>query len=272
MSPPTRCLFHYAWFPETWTVNGAHVFYHPTLGYYDSSQESVIDAQLAAYYPGADALCGLVSWFGPGTHQEATRVGGLFARAQFKYSPVSFGLYYEAEGYGDPTVTQLISDLTYIRDHYTFWPNYLKRGGRPVVFVYSADDSADICEVATRWAAAKAAFATNPPFIVLKLATGYQNCATQPDGWHQYSPGSTNQPQYHAGYGCSVSPGFWRADEATPRLARDLTRFVSDLAFCVGTGAPWQLVTTFNEWGEGTAVESATEWGTTYLDAIKAAW
>jgi hypothetical protein len=41
----------------------------------------------------------------------------------------------------------------------------------------------------------------------------------------------------------------------------------------VASGAPWQLVTTFNEWGEGTAVESAEEWASSsgygdYLDAL----
>jgi hypothetical protein len=28
----------------------------------------------------------------------------------------------------------------------------------------------------------------------------------------------------------------------------------------VASGAPWQLITTWNEWGEGTAVEDAAEW------------
>ena len=41
----------------------------------------------------------------------------------------------------------------------------------------------------------------------------------------------------------------------------------------VASGAPFQLVTTFNEWGEGTSVESATEWNSlsgygAYLDAL----
>jgi hypothetical protein len=41
----------------------------------------------------------------------------------------------------------------------------------------------------------------------------------------------------------------------------------------VASHEPWQLVTTFNEWGEGTAVESATEWASpsgygAYLDAL----
>jgi hypothetical protein len=43
----------------------------------------------------------------------------------------------------------------------------------------------------------------------------------------------------------------------------------------VRSKANWQLVTTFNEWGEGSAVESAQEWASpsgfgTYLDALKA--
>lgn len=41
----------------------------------------------------------------------------------------------------------------------------------------------------------------------------------------------------------------------------------------VASGEPWQLVTTFNEWGEGTATEPATEWSSNsgyglYLDAL----
>jgi hypothetical protein len=41
----------------------------------------------------------------------------------------------------------------------------------------------------------------------------------------------------------------------------------------IASGAPWQLIATFNEWGEGTAVESAQEWATSsgygaYLDAL----
>jgi hypothetical protein len=41
----------------------------------------------------------------------------------------------------------------------------------------------------------------------------------------------------------------------------------------VASREPWQLVTTFNEWGEGTAVEPAREWRShsgfgKYLDAL----
>jgi hypothetical protein len=47
----------------------------------------------------------------------------------------------------------------------------------------------------------------------------------------------------------------------------------------VASGATWQLITTFNEWNEGTAIEEATGlqgWKSdsgygTYLDALAAA-
>ena len=41
----------------------------------------------------------------------------------------------------------------------------------------------------------------------------------------------------------------------------------------VDSDAAWQLLTTFNEWGEGTAAEGASEWSSDsgygfYLDAL----
>lgn len=65
-----------------------------------------------------------------------------------------------------------------------------------------------------------------------------------------------------------MSPGFWRPDEAAPRLARDPARFATNVAAMNASTAPWKLVQTFNEWGEGTSVEPASEWGTTYLDIL----
>jgi hypothetical protein len=38
----------------------------------------------------------------------------------------------------------------------------------------------------------------------------------------------------------------------------------------VASGEPWQLITTFDEWGEGTSIEPASEWGMAYLDALAA--
>ena len=54
----------------------------------------------------------------------------------------------ELEGQGDPTISQITADLTYLRDNYGTRPNYLRIGGRFVVFVYNVGDN---CEVVDRW-------------------------------------------------------------------------------------------------------------------------
>jgi hypothetical protein len=77
---------------------------------------------------------------------------------------------------------------------------------------------------------------------------------------------------HQAGYSYAISPGFWQQGQGV-RLARDLARWEQNVRDMVASGAPWQVVTTFNEWGEGTSVESAVEWASpsgygVYLDAL----
>ena len=136
-----------------------------------------------------------------------------------------------------------------------------------MVVVYA--DGGDSCAMAERWAQANTVHA----FIVLKVFSGYRTCRYQPDGWHQYAPAVPDDAQ--AGYSYSISPGFHKATESGPRLVRDLARWSTSIRAMVSSGAPWQLVTTFNEWGEGTSVESAAEWSSAsgfgaYLDALHA--
>ena len=261
-----RAAFYYPWFPETWTVNGAHVSYNPTLGYYGTTQSAIQAAHIGALdYAGFNAA--ISSWWGQG-HYSDTRLKALMAQTSTLGSPLKWAVYYEVEGSSNPTAAQLASDLTYIRDNLASSPAYLKVNGRFVVFVYNADDLT--CEVADRWEQANA-LAGGGAYVDLKVMTGYKTCPTQPDSWHQYAPAVAKDSQ--SGYSFAVSPGFWRADEATARLGRDLTRFKTDVASMVASNAPWQLVTTFNEWGEGTATESAAEWSSAsgygaYLDAL----
>ena len=70
-----------------------------------------------------------------------------------------------------------------------------------------------------------------------------------------------------------ISPGFWRVDEGTARQPRDLATWKQSIRDMITSAEPWQLVITFNEWGEGTSVEPADAWQTPfgygeYLDAL----
>jgi hypothetical protein len=67
---------------------------------------------------------------------------------------------------------------------------------------------------------------------------------------HQYAPG--RRGRLPGGYSVSISPGFFKANESAPRLARDPTRWNQGVRDMVASKAQFQLMTTFNEWGEGT--------------------
>jgi hypothetical protein len=263
-SLPIRAAFYYPWYPETWTVRGQYTHFHPSLGYYSSTDASVIRSHVDAMrYAGMDA--GIVSWWGRGSRSD-TRMGALLHATES--TSFRWAVYYENESTGDPSSSQIASDVAYIRDTAATSPAYLRVDGRFVVFVYAG--AGDGCAMADRWRAAEAAGA----YVLLKVFPGFRTCGSQPDGWHQYGPATAASDQ--AGYSYSISPGFWLADEAAPRLARDLARWRQNVSDMVASQAPWQLVTTFNEWGEGTAAESATEWPSpsgygAYLDVLHAA-
>jgi len=178
--------------------------------------------------------------------------------------PFRWSVYYEPEGQGDPGLSQIAADLTYLRDTYGADPSYLRIDGRFVVFVYA--DASDRCGMADRWEQANAVNA----YVVLKVFSGYQACASQPDGWHQYGPAVAADAQGTFSY--TISPGFWKVGES-PRLSRYLGRWNGNIRDMIASGADFQLITTFNEWGEGTSVESAYEWGSAtgygaYLEAL----
>ncbi len=122
--------------------------------------------------------------------------------------------------------------------------------------------------MATRWTQANSIEVN--AYIVLKVFPGYKACSGQPQHWHQYSPAIAVDHQI--GYSYTISPGFWLVGE-TPRLGRDLARWKQNIRDMAASGAPLQLITTFNEWGEGTSVESTLEWNSIsgygdYLDAL----
>jgi hypothetical protein len=143
-------------------------------------------------------------------------------------------------------------------------PAYLRVDGKFVVFVYS--DANDRCDMADRWKQAN----TMGAYVVLRIFPGYAGCASQPDAWHQYAPANAEEHVGDMSY--SISPGFWLAG-AGVRLERNIERWKQNIRDMVASRAKWQLITTFSEWGEGTAVEPATQWASSsgyglYLDAL----
>ena len=263
---PIRAAFYYAWYPEAWFRDPVFPYslFHPSLDYYSNADARVVRAHTdALLYARLNA--GIYSWWGPdGYPPTDLRFWRYLAAA--RTTPFRWAIYYEREGYENPSVEKIRSDLEYIRDRYATQPAYLKVDGRFVVYVYgSADDGCD--STARRWREAN----TVGAYIVLKAFAGFRTCAVQPDAWHQYSAAL---PQYDlAPDSFMIAPGFDEESEPTPRLSRDLGRWRSDIDAMLASNARWQLVLTFNEWPEGTSVESAREWASpsgygAYLDAL----
>jgi hypothetical protein len=259
---PIRAAFYYPWFPEAWRQQGMDPFsrHQPSLGYYSIDAATVSEQIKAMKY--ANIRAGIASWWGQGSETDA-RVPILLQAASS--AGFHWALYYEPEGQGDPPVAKITADLKYIQERYSRQAGYLRVDGRPVLFAYA--DGGDSCGMATRWKEAN----TLGFYVVLKVFPGYRACTGQPDSWHQYAPANAEDAQ--AGFSFTISPAFWKASESAPRLARDPARWSKSVSDMVASKAPWQLVTTFNEWGEGTSVEDAVEWQTAsgygaYLDVL----
>jgi hypothetical protein len=266
---PIRAAFAYPWFPEAWNQQGYNPFtnYTPSLGFYDSGSVSVIQDHISAMTY-ANFSAAILSWWGEGSRTDQ-RVASILGATPGSSNPnFRWSLYYENESQADPAIEQIQGNLQYIQSHYGNDPSFLRVNGKFVVFVYA--DALDSCGMVDRWVQANIALG-HPAYIVLKVFSGYRSCSNQPDSWHQYGPAVAVDEQ--KGYSYAISPGFWKKGEANPRLARNLTDWSSNVKSMVASGEPWQLVTTLNEWGEGTSVESAVDWASTsgfgqYLDVL----
>lgn len=256
---PIRAAFYYPWFPQSWTQQSIYPFtwYTPTAGFYDSGSAAIVDEHIALMEY-AHINVGISSWWGQG-HVTNARVPLLLNEAHTRN--FYWTLYYEPA----LDAIQLPSDLTYIYSNYGSDPNFLHVGGKPVLFIYTR--SVKTCADVATWVTTNAGrFYLDP-----QVFGGYRLCVPQPDSWHQYAPTSAEDSQH--GYSFTISPGFWLRTDAAPRLARDPVRWRTNISDMVASNAPWQLITTFNEWGEGTAVEDATQWDTCdgiglYLEAL----
>jgi len=281
LATPTRGAFYYSWYDETWTVGGEPIKYSPVLGQYDldGGGAAAIFDQHIAWLDAAGIRLAILSWWAQddgnvnltGTdHNEGTRIPLFLSRIAALGSPLKVAFYYESEGFGDPSAAAIEADLDYLTTNYADDPAYLWRESKPVIFVYNSGDTSGANSL-QRWSDATAGYTTW--YVVSKVFSGYTSATPQPDSWHQYGP--STRESVHSPYSYVVSPGYWQANDPDPPggefpyLARDPAAFATAVAnMDAATTYEWHLITTFNEWGEGTAIEPATEFGDLYLDIL----
>jgi hypothetical protein len=273
LAPPTsaspiRAAFYYPWFPEAWAQQGQNPFtnYLPVRGSYSTDVATV--RQHIAEMQYADISVGIASWFGQHstTDQHWPALMEAAQHTGFAWAP-----YYEPEGIGDPTPAQIVSDLHYLWSEYSGTDaGLLSLSGKGMaVFVYNADDPTQTkgCDTVTRWKDARQLLHDQydeDVYIDLKVFSGYRQCADDAaiDGWHQYGPASAehNFVSVPGDGSFTISPGYWKSGApygVAPFLSRDRERWQQSIATMNASGATWQLVTTYNEWGEGTAIEGS---------------
>ena len=247
VAPSLRLTFYYPWYPAGWTQPGSN--FTPSDGDYDTSNPAEVARQLTEMrYAGLNGA--IFSWEGQ-SDVFSKRLSLDLAAAHG--TPFKWSVYYELEGQGNPTVAAIQSDLSYLYNTYANDPNFLHINGKPVIFVWP--DANDGCSMLARWAAANA---NHQWYVVQKefFVQNYLSCPNQPDAWHEYAP-ATQTEVTATSY--SVSPGFWHKGDAQ-QLARSVSAFTSAVAAMKASNKQFELVTTWNEWVDGSNIESATQW------------
>jgi hypothetical protein len=276
----------------------------PLDGYYDSFSDSTIRRQFQEHqHANIDGI--IVSWwgFGPENRRNEVNQGNYSHYATKKLlslcpEDVKVTLYLERSKYGyedRKPVAVAIDDIAGICEEYGSESSWLKIDERPVIFVYGrvlgefrkeyADDMEAWQEV--REGLKKAG--CNPFLIGDSLNPDYYAVF---DGLHTYNPIGTTvgrgikalreaykrcadaakeQEKLFAGTAC---PGYddrklKERDPGTLVMRKEGGYYEDTWEAVLEADADWCLVCTYNEWWEGSTIESAAEWGYDYLDLTR---
>jgi hypothetical protein len=273
-STPLIGTFYYGWFkgkdrnyqswdifnhkpPSTWAANylpnTEPGVFDPTRELYNSNDTLILQKQLG-WMKEAGIRFGISSWWGIGSTTDKVFlhiIKSFMPSAINPYPAFRWTLLYEIEAYAHPKLNEIITDLRYIKDMYGSSPYYLKIDGKPVIFVYNANDtgSRPLNDILT-WSMARELTGF---YVVMKgnpLHNGEDGHAI--DGWYEYDP--TKRYDQLDGYYAYVSPGYWKFHE-TPVLARSPSDFETAVERLAAANVQFKLIETWNEWAEGTQVE-----------------
>jgi len=257
---------------------------HPAIGLYDSTDPLVIAGHLKlANKAGIDAF--IATWWGQGDFTDAAFEAVLDV-ADTMRSKTEVTVYYETIPNKDPQ--RAIDDLLYILRNYGDRKSFLKVNGIPVLFIYGRA----IGQLTTKQWGDVAATVKKEQRVLLIADT---DSGTKPDkadfdGFHFYNPvGRITRgvdmgafyKQYTQRYRApgkivclTVIPGYDDTNVRQPGTAvtRDNGQLYKRLWSCAVAANPdWILITSWNEWHEGSEIEPSIEDGRTYLDLTAAA-
>ncbi len=263
--------------PDTGTKN------HPGR-LYDSTDPARIREHLnMAEWAGLDAF--IVTWWGRGLfHDRALRTALDVARDSG--SPVKFTIYYETipRGAADP-VAAVVDDFRYLRQQYASHPAFFRYQGKPVFFLYGRAMN-QMSE--QQWRGAAAGIRALGSSVL--MADGLKpNWVELFDGVHEYNPVGrvVEKADMLARYKNTVAlcrprekvststviPGYNDSNIGRPRpivADREGGKLYQRLwQAALDAGPDWVLITSFNEWHEGSEIEPSREWGDFFLNLTR---
>ena len=311
-TPPLTLAFYYPWYGSPDGPSGAWVHWRgvetgadgeitaiansgnvPTLGAYDSLDPEVIDKHMRwAVAAGLDGL--VVSWWGPGTHED--RAVPLLLDAAAEHGLV-VSLYVERtprDRTGIDAAEATADELLGLARDYGGHPAFLRVGDRPVLFTYVRMNQ-QLTEAG--WEAVferlSAAGDAAPLIIGDRPPAGVRASFA---GWHTYDPMGQiyHERERHAGLSAwaehtfarwiargretggitcvTICPGYDDRYFRTPgvvvaREGGETYRVLWEEA--IEAGPDWVLITSFNEWHETSEIEPSVEHGELYLEITR---
>jgi hypothetical protein len=260
--------------------------HYPADGPYDSQDPTRIRTQLAlAREAGLDGF--LVSWWGRES-EEALGLAALFRHAG--QTGLVLAPYYETGELWRRGATGVAADLASLLDRHGQEPAWLRVGGVPVVFLYASHRLRPRLwdAVLARLAAAGrrlflVADAPSPEWL-----TARPDWLQRFDALHVYTPvvflargrdlGETYRALGTLARGAgrpfvpAVAPGFDDRQVRTPGTVVDRAdgmTYDRSWEAALAVDPSWILVSSWNEWHEGSEIEPSVEHGRRYLDATR---
>lgn len=264
--------------------------HYPALGAYDSHDPAIVDQHFAwAKAAGIDGL--IVSWWGPGDFTDRA-MPLLLARAEAHGLKIT--VYWEdvPQKTASGRIRAGIIDLGYLLRQYGRHPAFLKVDKKPVIFVYGrVMGQVGFAEWPAIVRGAEAAF--GGPFALIADGPNRGNAALF-DGIHTYNPvgwvaaappealvdasrktyAAEVQLARRAGKVAAVTviPGYDDTKIRKPGLMadrRDGRTYETLWRAAIAASPDWILITSFNEWHEGSEIEPSAEDGDVYLDLTR---
>ena len=296
--PKTVLAFYYPWYGvPTGPSRESRVWDYyrpvrtPTSGYYDSHDPGIVEKQInQAQSSGIDGF--IVSWWGINHFTDRALRNAILPVAE----RAGFGItiYYE---YYEQDRNQVLTDLAYIIMQYGQSPAFMKMDGLPVLFVYDS--------VTTRFnrmdwefifqglerqglACFCVADGISAAYHLGDAQVGFLFDLFQ--GVHTYSPLGYSmeflQEFYNSNslkanakgilFAATAAPGFDNSSWATARGREELVISRKDgqsyrqtWNAAAASNPQWILITSFNEWPEGTEIEPSRELEDQYLQLTR---